>query len=130
MAYDVVQCHEGWKSLYQPIIDEVINFDICQTDPSKKIGIKSIEMEDGAMVISLINTHNASDDLLDKLDQAELASERMCEFCGDTQNVGTTLNYTYQTCCKECWEKHILPKKPKSTWKNYKTTKLYSAKTL
>ena len=68
MTYDVVQCHDGWKKLYQPIIDEVIDFDIRQTDASKRIGIKSIEMEDGAMVISLINTQNASDKLLDKID--------------------------------------------------------------
>lgn len=130
MTYDVVQCHDGWKKLYQPIIDEVIDFDIRQTDASKRIGIKSIEMEDGAMVISLINTHNASDKLLDKIDKAELLSERTCEFCGDTKNVGTTLNYNYQTCCRECWEKHILPKRPQSTWKNYKTTKMYSGKNL
>lgn len=124
--FDVVQCKEGWKKLYQPIIDEVINFDICQSSSDKRIGIKSIYQEEGELVIDLVQEENAPASLFYKIYDAEKESARVCEYCGATENVGTTMNYHFETCCKACWESHIVPKRPQSIWKDYKTTKMHS----
>ena len=124
--FNVVQCREGWKKLYQPIIDAVINFDICQSSSDKRIGIKSIHQDDGELCIDLVQEENVTSEIAWKIYDAEQASRRTCEYCGDTKNVGTTMNYHFETCCKNCWEAHILPKRPQSIWKDYKTTKMYS----
>ena len=125
-SFDVVQCREGWSKLYQPIIDEVINHDISQVNNNKRIGIESIYEEDGELRIDLIQEENAYSSLFSKIRDAELASVKTCEYCGATENVGTTMNFHFETCCKSCWESHILPKRPQSVWKDYDTQKSYS----
>lgn len=119
--YNVVMCNEGWKSLYQPIIDDVLKYDDLVYLPEDRIGIQSVACVDGLMEITLINPHNAYDSLAKDIKDAENASSRMCEYCGETSHVGTTMNFFYKTCCKACWEKHILPHYLQSIWKDYTT---------
>lgn len=119
--YDVVMCNKGWQKLYQPIIDNVIHYDELAYLPEDKIGIKSIDCVDGVMEVKLINPHNASEELKKEITCAENLSSRTCEYCGETKNVGTTMNFFYKTCCKACWERHILPHYLQSIWKDYTT---------
>lgn len=119
--YNVVMCHEGWKKLYQPIIDDIVHHDISAMCNEEKIGVMSVQASDGQMEIQLINDANASAQMHQRITNAEQLSMKMCEYCGNTSQVGTTMNFFYKTCCKSCWEKEILPKFPQSIWKNYAT---------
>ena len=59
-SYNVVMCHEGWKKLYQPIIDDIMQHDISAMCNEEKIGVMSVQASDGQMEIQLINDTNAS----------------------------------------------------------------------
>lgn len=114
---DVIECKSGWKSLYEPIINKIMEHDSNVTDPNKKIGIFQIKEKFGVLVFNLINTSNASDEILEMITNATRQSSRICEFCGTKENVGTTKNHWYKTCCKSCWEKNIKAHYEDSKWK-------------
>lgn len=120
-----IQCGKGWESLYLPIINKVIEFDDKQINVSDKIGIAYVKEKDGMLKIYLVQPHNASAELIDEIYSAEIKSKEYCEYCGTTENVGVTMNFTYKTCCKECWEKNIGKWNKDSIWKNIITRKQY-----
>ena len=125
IKYNLIKCGSGWSKLYQPIIDEIIDFDITKSNYSEKIGIESIESNDGLLKIKVINAYNLTDEISKHISDAEFKSSRVCEFCGADTDVGTTMNSEYKTCCKKCWENVIRPRENKSIWKSYETNKIY-----
>lgn len=116
----VIKCNDGWKDLYQPIIDEIIKFDNSQNNVFNKIGIKSVINSLGELTILLYQPHNLPDKIKDMIIKAKTKSLSTCEFCGTTQNVGTTINKNYVICCKSCWEKHIKATTQNSFWTTLK----------
>lgn len=120
-----IQCASGWKKLYQPIIDRVITHDSVQNNLDDKIGIAHVKEKDGMLKITLVKPHNATASLIDDIYEAELMSKEICEFCGTLHDVGVTKNHNYKTCCKSCWEKHILDMYDDSVWQDLTTKKYY-----
>ena len=121
----IVRCGKGWESLYKPIVNQVIEHDISQSDKTKKIGIEYIKEHDGMLKICLSQPHNADSKLIGEIFQAEMQSRRVCEYCGETENIGITMNNTYKTTCKNCWENFILTQHSDSIWQNLTTKKHY-----
>ncbi len=128
MNNKVISCGIGWARLYKPIVSKILEFDDKQESSNKKIGIKSISSVDGRLVITLENKENVTPEIANDIEKASLDSLRVCEVCGESDNVGTTMNNEYITCCRLCWEKVILPVKSNSIWKDYSTNKTYRKK--
>lgn len=128
MNKDVIVCGSGWKKIYEPVIKMIFDFDDIQTSPLNKIGVKRVESLDGKLFIKLENYNNITHDIEMAIDKASDESLRVCELCGDTNNVGTTMNIEYVTCCKSCWEQKIMSKNSKSIWKEFSTGKCYRKK--
>lgn len=122
---NIISCKSGWEGIYLPIINKIMNFDDEQESCDKKIGIKSIKSEDGKLIITVANESNLPQHLANRIKDAELKSLTTCEYCGTKLDVGTTMNYEYITCCRECWEKFILTKNKNSIWKSFKSNKLF-----
>lgn len=125
MDKNVIRCGIGWKKLYEPILKMIFDFDDKQKSPLDKIGVKCIECIDGKMYIKLENYENLTTEIDIAIDNACKESLKVCELCGETHNVGTTMNFDYVTCCKDCWEKKIMSKNSESIWKEYSTGKCY-----
>lgn len=125
----IVTCRNGWEKLYKPIIDKIMEYDSKQADVSDKIGIEEIKEKYGIMKIKVINHINLTDEISQMITKAERDSMDTCEFCGTKDDVGVTMNFWYKTCCKHCWENHILKNEPQSVWMN-KTNKKTFKKTL
>ena len=122
---NIIHCGKGWEKLYKPVVEMIFKHDDIHQDPTKKIGIKEIKEEDGALVIGIVNENNLTSEIRNEILISEQDSINVCEFCGTENNVGTTMNHDYKTCCKDCWEDIILAKVPNSMWKSYSTNKFY-----
>ncbi len=125
VEFSILRCGKGWEKLYQPIVDKVIEYDKQQKDVKDKIGIAYIKEHDGYLKICLNQPHNANCKLIGEIYNAELKSRSVCEFCGETNDIGVTMNNAYKTTCKKCWETYILPKHDDSIWQNLTTKKHY-----
>lgn len=128
MEKNVIVCGIGWQSLYNPIIQMIFDYDDAQKQSVDKIGIKRIETDDGKLSIVLENRQNANAQIIEAINKACHKSLRVCELCGETNNIGTTMNNDYITCCHKCWESKILSKNSASIWKDYTTNKIYRKK--
>ena len=113
----VIECGEGWKCLYQPIIDKILEHDSNVQELKDKIGIRQIKEKFGLLQIYIENEKNASDELLDMISNATRQSRNICEFCGTKEHVGSTRNFWFKTCCKSCWERKIKSMNNESVWK-------------
>lgn len=111
----IIKCRSGWSKLYQPVIDEIVEHD-CK-NPNKKIGIESIFDYFGTLKIKLFQPNNASKALQEKILDLSRQSTQVCSICGTHQNVGTTMNHDWVTCCEECWQREIKNKYTDSKWK-------------
>lgn len=125
---NVIKCDKGWTKLYTPVLELIYAHDDAQSSLSNKIGIRSISCDDGALSITPIFKSNLTYEIQKAIFDAEQESLNVCEFCGAKENVGTTMNNEYKTCCKHCWENRILGVRPNSIWKDYSTNKSYKAK--
>ena len=125
---NIIKCEQGWGVLYEPILDMIYAHDDTKCTPSEKIGVKEISCNDGVLSIETINEHNLTYSIEKKIFDAEQDSLNVCEFCGTKERVGTTMNNTYKTCCRECWETLILATTPNSIWKDYTTNKTFKLK--
>lgn len=115
---NVVSCKKGWKKLYQPVIDEIIKYDLKQSSVDEKIGISEIKEKFGRMVIDVEHYYNLTPTLMKVINDAEEKSEEVCEYCGTNDNVGYTYATTWKKiCCHNCYEEHVRPKMPLSLWK-------------
>lgn len=128
MDKDVIVCGIGWKQLYEPVLKLIFDFDDIQKKPSDKIGVKCVESLDGKLNIKVENYKNLTNEIEDAIDKACNESLRVCELCGETKNIGTTMNVEYITCCRHCWEQKIMSKNSESIWKEYSTGKCYRKK--
>ncbi len=113
----LIECRDGWKQLYQPVIDAIKEHDDVQTSEDKKIGIAQIKEKWGALEIYPKNRENMPEKIREMILKASNDSKHVCEYCGTKENVGTTMNHWYKTCCKSCWEKKISIYNEDSRWK-------------
>lgn len=121
---NIVTCKKGWEKLYRPILNKIMYHDVNQDDVDDKIGVEEVKEKYGIMVINVINPENLTDEISQMITEAEKNSMDVCEFCGTEKEVGVTMNYTYKTCCKYCWENFILKDEPLSVWMG-KDKKMY-----
>lgn len=86
-----VECGEGWKSLYQPIIDRVNEINAAATKEDAVIEglanaprarILQIKEKFGQLRIYLSAPEPYYRELIDMVDKAERASAKTCEDCG------------------------------------------------
>lgn len=98
-----IECGEGWKSLYQPIIDWISQYnDSHKNDPDfDKIEIIQIKEKFGSLRIYL---RHAPEELSKMIEKAEKESCSVCEYCGSRENVGVTYGWITHVC-RSCMEK-------------------------
>ena len=117
MKEKIVKCKEGWKSIYQPIINKIYKHDSSKTNVDEKIGVEEICEKYGMIAIKVIQPFNLTDEISAMITEAGRESLNVCEFCGTRESVGVTMNFRYKTCCRSCWKRNILEYEPKSVWK-------------
>jgi ribosomal protein L37AE/L43A len=100
--YDLfgIECGEGWKHLYQPIIDKVIEYN-KDKDEDSKIVIHQIKEKFGSLRIYL---SKYTDELSRMIDDAEEKSYHTCEVCGKYIEEPIVENYWIYAECKDCHE--------------------------
>lgn len=96
-----IECGSGWKSLYQPIIDYVEEW-----NKSHESKIKIIQIKEKFAGLR-IYVENPTEELNQMIYEAELKSFYMCEDCGSTENIGTIGNRWYRTLCRNCAQKQV-----------------------
>ena len=105
---EYVECGEGWKSLYQPLIDFVREYN-KEHLPDSYIVINQIK-EKFAGLRFYYDAYGVPRDITDKFDEmiseAEYKSFDICERCGNTENVGLAKGSGwYFTICEDCLKK-------------------------
>lgn len=86
--YFGIECGEGWKSLYEPLID------LCKQEG---VEIAQIKEKFGTLRFYVAS---APDHIYDAIDEAEKKSETMCEKCGDAGSIKT--DGWMRTLCAKC----------------------------
>lgn len=94
-----VECGEGWKDLYTPIIDEVNAYNEGKPE-NEKIVINQIKEKFGGLRVYL---SKYTEKLEKMIDEAEDKSFQTCEYCGKP---GKTRGKGWiYTLCDDCWDK-------------------------
>lgn len=103
-----IECGEGWKSLYQPIIDYITKYNE-EHNPESCIYIDQIKEKFAGLRI-YCSYYNVSKECCDKLEhmihEAEKESYNICERCGTREQVGLVKGVGwYYTFCFDCLQK-------------------------
>lgn len=93
-----VECHKGWYKLLEPIFNYVEEYNKDKIDENKIVFLQ-IKEKWGYLNVY---TNFVTEELSKLIDDAENASENMCEECGNTENVGTRTNGWVTTMCLDC----------------------------
>ena len=109
-----VECGEGWKCLYEPIIEWIKNYNINK-DKEQQIEIHQIKEKFGGL---RFYCNFYTDELKEMIREAEQESFRTCEFCGTKENVGHTVSGWYTTCCENCITEMSLKNKREYRWQD------------
>ena len=103
-----IECGDGWKSLYQPIIDYINSYNNIRDDSF--IHIDQIKEKFGGLRFYW-GAENVDKDTIDKLremvDDAEAKSWTVCEECGSEEEVGILNTGWVYTRCRECARKIV-----------------------
>lgn len=92
-----IECGEGWKKIYQPVIDEVKAYNDGKPE-AEHIKINQIKEKFGGLRIYL---SKYTEKLEKMIDEAEEKSFHICEYCGKPGKVrGRGWIYTL---CEDCW---------------------------
>lgn len=118
-----IECGEGWKKLYQPIIDKIDEHN--NKFPDNKITITQIKEKFAGLRFYADNTTEEIDNMIS---DAEDKSYKVCEICGEEHNVGIlNCNGWYSTLCMDCTKKNIMKRERKPTHIIFKiNNKLYT----
>ena len=96
-----IECGHGWKSLYQPIIDYVEEWNKSH---ESKIEITQIKEKFAGLRIYV---DNPTEELKQMIYEAESKSFYTCEECGSTENIGTIGGGWYRTLCRNCAQEQV-----------------------
>ena len=95
-----IECGDGWKNLYQPIIDYIIDYNKDKKDEDK-IEIWQIKEKFGGLRVYL----NKSTEELDKMiEEAEKESYHTCEECGKHINKAIVEHHWIYAMCRQCYD--------------------------
>ena len=113
-----IECGDGWKHLYEPIIDRVMQYNEEHSD--NPIEIHQIKEKYGGLCVYL---SHYTDELTNMIDKAEDESYHTCELCGKHIDKPINEGYWIYAECKEChdkWKKDRI-KKMNETYKRLKS---------
>lgn len=99
-----VECGNGWKHLYEPIIDAVAEYNLKQEKEDDKIEIHQIKEKFGGLRVYLSKYTN---ELRDIIEAAEEVSFNTCEICGKHIDKPITENHWIYSECEECHKKFL-----------------------
>ena len=94
-----IVCGEGWKGLYQPIIDYISEYNKNNDD---KIEIHQIKEKFGGLRIYL---SRYTDELRQMIDDAEDESYNTCEVCGKYIKKPIVEHHWIYPMCRKCFRK-------------------------
>lgn len=95
-----IECGDGWKHLYQPIIDKVNEYNKEHKD--NPLQIDQIKEKFGELRIYL--SYHVKE-IEDMIAIAEEKSHYTCEICGKTINEPIVKNHWIYPMCEECFNK-------------------------
>lgn len=96
-----IECGEGWKDLYQPIIDYINSFNKDKKD-EEQIHILQIKEKFGGL---RFYTDKYTEKLRDMIRVAEAKSYNTCEICGKYIEKPINENCWIYALCQECRDK-------------------------
>jgi hypothetical protein len=89
-------CADGWYNLIDNLCAQIQN----HVDSSDCPQIEAVQLKEKFGNLRMYTNH--SDDTIDAfISLAEDLSDRTCEFCGTTENIGHTQGWII-TCCEPC----------------------------
>ncbi len=97
-----VECGDGWKSIYQPIIDYIVEYNLKQDNDENKIEIHQIKEKFGGLRIYL---SHYTDELRAMIEDAEEKSFNTCEICGKHIDKPIVESHWIYTECEDCHRK-------------------------
>ena len=95
-----IECGEGWKGLYQPIIDYIEDYNKDKEDDDK-IEIYQIKEKFGALSFYV---SKKTDELKKLIEDAEAESYHVCEICGRHINKQIVEHHWIYPMCRECYD--------------------------
>ena len=115
-----IECERGWYPLLQPIMDYIDNYNKDKSEGSM-IYVTQVKEKFGTL---RFYTSFTTPELSRLIEEAEVKSENVCEFCGTEKNVGSTLGW-YITICHDCVKKRCIERGESIRWCNYSDDKVY-----
>lgn len=95
-----IECGDGWKKLYQPIIDYLKEYN-KDKEEKDRIEIHQIKEKFGSIRIYL---SSYTDELRQMIDDAEEQSYYTCEICGKYITKPIVEHHWMYPMCKKCFE--------------------------
>ncbi len=95
-----IECGEGWKGLYQPIIDYIEDYNKDKEDDDK-IEIYQIKEKFGTLSFYV---SKKTDELRKMIEDAEAESYHVCEMCGRHINKQIVEHHWVYGMCRECYD--------------------------
>lgn len=95
-----IECGEGWKKLYQPIIDYIEEYN-KDKEEDDKIEIYQIKEKLGTLSCYV---SKKTDELRKMIEDAEAQSYHTCEICGKHINKQIVEHHWIYPMCRECYD--------------------------
>ena len=115
-----IECGDGWKQLYEPLIDWIVEYNKTHDD---KIVIEQIKEKYAGLRFYI---DHGPKELYNLIDKAEEESYKICEFCGTKENVGLVIQGWYTTICLTCLQKNLKNMYPHvRKWKRLSDGKIF-----
>ena len=95
-----IECESGWKKLYEPIIEYIIEYN--KTHEDNPIKIHQIKEKFGGL---RFYTNYCTEELDRMIDKAEDESYNVCEICGKHIDQPIVKHHWIYPFCKECFNK-------------------------
>ena len=95
-----IECGDGWKNLYQPIIDYIEEYN-KDKEGEDKIEIYQIKEKFGGLNVYL---SHYTDELTNMIKVAEEQSYHTCEICGRHINKPIEEHHWIYTMCRACYD--------------------------
>ena len=95
-----IECGEGWKGIYQPIIDYIEDYN-KDKEGEDKIEIYQIKEKFGTLSFYV---SKKTDELRKMIEDAEAESYHVCEICGRHINKQIVEHHWIYPICRECYD--------------------------